>query len=292
MPPKFDRGSTVLRREASIKPMSFFHPFRDARRRRILERRPLSDEVWNWALSEHPIFHRLDPQERSRLRDLATIFLWEKRFVPVGGLELDEGLRVSVAAQAVLPLLGLDEGINWYNDFSTILVTEREYEVKRKDVDEAGVVHEYNDEFAGEAFELGPVALSKADIEASGWGDGYNVVIHEMAHKLDARNGAYDGSPPLRPGQSAREWQEAFGQAYADLRSRLAQGGRRPTRRGKLRRPGTPRLDPYAAEGPDEFFAVACEYFFERPELLKSEYPAVFAQLALFFGRDPSLGGI
>lgn len=271
--------------------MSLFHPFRKARRKRILESQPIPEETWAWALSEHRIFHRLGPGDRARLRELATIFLGEKRFDPLGGPELPEGLKVSIAAQAVLPLLGLEEGLDWYEDFSTIMVTEREYGVRRKDVDEAGVVHEYDDEFAGEAFELGPVALSKADVEASGWGDGYNVVIHEMAHKLDARNGAYDGSPPLREGQSARAWQEALGSAYEDLRTRLAQPTSGKPRRGKLRRPAGPRLDPYAAEGPDEFFAVVCEYFFERPELLRSEYPAVYAQLVIFFGRDPSVGG-
>jgi MtfA peptidase len=193
--------------------MSFLHPFRTARRRRILAGRPIPDELWDWALSEHRIFHWLDEADRRRLRDMAAIFLAEKAFDPVGGLVLDEETRLSIAAQAVLPLLGLEGGIDWYNDWSTVMVTEKEYEVTRRDVDEAGVVHEYDDQFAGEAFELGPVALSRADIEASGWGDGYNVVIHEMAHKLDARNGAYDGSPPMGPGMSAGDWQAAFSEA-------------------------------------------------------------------------------
>ena len=88
---------------------------------------------------------------------------------------------------------------------------------------------------------------------------------------------------------SAAAWQAAFSAAYEDLRGRLASPGRRKPRRGRLRSSGAPRLDPYAAESPDEFFAVACEYFFERPELLKSEYPEVYSQLLLFFGRDPGM---
>ena len=270
--------------------MSILHPFRKARRRKILAERPIPDELWDWALAEHRIFRDLDDAERARLRELATIFLGEKTFDPVGGLELDDETRVSVAAQAVLPLLGLEAGLDWYDDWSTIIVTEKEYGVRKRDVDEAGVVHEYDDEFAGEAFELGPVALSAADIEASGWGDGYNVVIHEMAHKLDGRNGAYDGSPPLRAGMSAEDWQAAFSAAYGDLKTRLASPERKKPRRGRLKRSGAPRIDPYAAESPDEFFAVACEYFFERPDLLASEYPGVYSQLALFFGRDPRGG--
>jgi Mlc titration factor MtfA (ptsG expression regulator) len=121
------------------------------------------------------------------------------------------------------------------------------------------------------------------DIEASGWGDGYNVVIHEMAHKLDGRDGSYDGCPPLHPGMDYGAWREAFSEAYGSLRSSLE----RPRRPGSGRAKRGSRIDSYAAESPDEFFAVACEYFFERPALLDSEYPAVYAQLALFFRRDP-----
>ena len=258
-----------------------FRPFRAARRRRILERSPIPDELWDWALKEHRIFRWLGEADRSRLRELATIFLGEKIFDPVDGAEVDEELRVSFAAQACLPLLGLD--LDWYDDWSTIMVTPREYDVRQKDVDEAGVVHEYDDEFAGEAFSLGPVALSRADVEASGWGDGYNVVIHEMAHKLDGRDGRFDGCPPLRPGMAAGAWRAAFSAAFGDIRSKME----RPPSRRSARRKG-PRIDSYAAESPEEFFAVVCEYFYEKPHLLRSEYPEVYAQLVLFFGRDPA----
>jgi len=262
--------------------MGLLSPFRAARRRRVLERSPIDEELWDWAIREHKIFRPLGEGDRARLRELSTIFLDEKSFDPVGGAEVDDELRVSVASQACLPLLGLD--IDWYSDWSTIIITPREYDVRKRDVDEAGVVHEYDDEFAGEAFDLGPVALSRVDIEASGWGDGYNVVIHEMAHKLDGRDGSFDGCPPLHRGMDYGEWRSAFSSAFETLRAGLARPaaarGRRPGR------PRGPRIDPYAAESPDEFFAVACEYFFERPALLKSEYPAVYGQLALFFRRD------
>lgn len=264
--------------------MSGFHPLRASRRRRILQASPIADELWDWALREHRIFRWLGPADASLLRELATVFLGEKLFEPLGEARIDEELKVSVAAQASLLLLGLDA--DWYDGFSTIMVTEREYEVRKREMDEAGVMHEYDDSFAGESFDLGPVALSRADIEASGWGDGYNVVIHEMAHKLDGRDGSYDGAPPLHPGMSRAAWQEAFSAAFGDLRRRLdSPRSRKP--RGRSRGASAPRIDPYAAESPDEFFAVASEYFYERPALLRSEYPAVYAQLALFYRRDP-----
>jgi len=265
--------------------MGLFAPFKRTRRRRILQEKPIPDELWDWVLKEHPIFRCLSPEERAKLRELSTIFLAEKIFDPVGDAKIDDELRISVAAQAVLPLVGLD--IDWYDDWSTIIVTPREYQVKQKNYDEAGVVHEYEDEFSGEAFDLGPVALSRVDIEASGWGDGYNVVIHEMAHKIDGRDGHFAGVPPLPRDMDPGEWRGVFGAAFQDFRRRLEAPSARRPRRGKLRRRDGPRIDSYAAENPEEFFAVLCEYFFERPELLKAEYPEVYGLLARFFRRDP-----
>ena len=83
-------------------------------------------------------------------------------------------------------------------------------------------------------------------------------------------------------------WREAFGSAFESLRAGLDRpAGKRGRRTGGNR---GPRIDSYAAESPDEFFAVCCEYFFEKPALLNSEYPAVYAQLALFFRRNPLEG--
>jgi len=127
--------------------------------------------------------------------------------------------------------------------------------------------------------ELGPVVLSYRDVEDSGWGDGYNVVIHEMAHKLDLRSGNYDGCPPLHKGMSYEEWGQSFGQAYEDLRGKVKRLGKRSE---KLL-----AIDPYAATDPAEFFAVCTEYFFEKPRALHKAYPAVYDQLCLFYRQSP-----
>ncbi len=267
--------------------MAFLKRYRDAKREKIAANRPIGGDLWEWCVSEHRIFRGMPEADMKRLRFLSTIFLAEKRFVPVGEAVLDEEIKVSIAAQACLPLLGLD--MDWYNGWSTIYLTAKEYEVRNSHIDESGVVHETDDEFAGEAFDLGPVALSKVDIEASGWGDGYNVVIHEMAQKLDGRDGSYDGCPPLPRNMDPELWRNTFGEAYANLRERLESGSRRRgAPHGKSLRRDRTRLDPYAAESPDEFFAVCCEYFYEKPSVLIVEYPAVHERLVEFFGRDPS----
>lgn len=266
--------------------MGFFANMRESRVRRLAERNPIADELWDWAMAEHRIFRGMPEPDRIRLRDLATRFLAVKRFEPVGGVILDGETRVSVAAQACLPLLGLD--LDWYREFTTIFITPEAYRVTQRVEEAGGVVREYEDEFAGEAFDLGPVALSLPDIEASGWGDGYNTVIHEMAHKLDSLDGIHDGRPPLHPGMDPKRWSAVFAKALQDLRASLEKpnrGGARGGTRGKARR-GTV-MDPYAAESIDEFFAVACEYFWEKPSILVREFPEVSGLLAEFFRREP-----
>ena len=194
----------------------------------------------------------------------------------------DEELKVSIAAQACLPLLGLD--IDWYDDWSTIILTPREYDVRQKDVDEAGVVHEYDDEFAGEAFSSAP---SRSPAPTSRPPDGATATMSSFTRWRTSSTGGAAPSTAVRP--CAGRWITEPGASLFLRPSRTFAARSRglPTRR-LVAAQGRPRIDSYAAESPEEFFAVACEYFYEKPHLLRSEYPQVFAQLFLFFGRDPT----
>ncbi len=115
---------------------------------------------------------------------------------------------------------------------------------------------------------------------------GYNVVIHEFAHKLDMRNGDPNGFPPLHAGMGAKEWKAAFKAAYEDFCGKVDAAERLTERRMQAALDRLP-IDPYAAESAGEFFAVASEAFFETPELLAPAYPAVYEQLRLFYRQDP-----
>ena len=250
--------------------MGVFFFIKNRRRRKLLALHPLSDAAWKRVWKEHPILHRLPGEAALRLRDLARVFSLEKDFIPLSGVTLDENMILSISVQSVLPVLEL--GLDWIDDFTTIYVFPRPYkDLHREMIGPA--VHEYLDELGGELTEFGAIILSWEDVEASGWGDGYNVVIHEIAHKLDSSNQAMDGCPFLGNGQDPARWQTVFRTAFEDLKKR--------TRR-------SPPLDPYAAEAPEEFFAVASEEFFERPGRLKKNYPDVYAELVLFFRQDPA----
>lgn len=231
----------------------------------------LDEETWQ-AVMQEPLFDSLDDAERTRLRELAAQLLADKAFNGAGGAEVDNGMATVIAAFAVLPVLNL--GYGWYDGWREIVVYPGEYLYEGEQMDEDGIVHQVRHVRSGEAMEGGPMVLSWDDVEHSGLGEGFNVIIHEFAHKLDMRNGSANGRPPLHSGMNAVDWARDFQAAYDDLCRRVNDGEET-------------KIDPYASESPAEFFAVLSEYFFDTPDLLQQEYPAVYGQLAQFYRQDP-----
>lgn len=243
------------------------------RDRRIIRRHPVDPSGWKDALAEIPILQPLTAEESSRLKDLAALFLQRKIFVTVHGLELSQRQRLLIAAQACYPILNLD--FSWYDGWRTVIVYPGEFLRPRREMDASGIMHEWTEVLRGEAWERGPVVLSWADVAGSGYGDGYNVIIHELAHQLDMRNGPADGFPPLPRPMRASDWTHGFTDAYQRLNTLIDSGG-------------DPPIDPYAAESPAEFFAVSSEYFFERPDVIRRHYPEVYRLLTQFYRQDPA----
>lgn len=235
----------------------------------------LDDRLWASVCWRSPLLWTLPAEQLAALRGLAGRFLQRKRLHPVDGLRLTPLRRALVATQCCLPLLQLGE--TWMDGWSDLIVYPGQFRVRRHEQDEDGLVHEWDDELAGEAWERGPVVLSFADVLADlRWPQaGFNVAIHEIAHTLDARDGAMDGVPPL-PGERRRQWINDFQAAFDGFRAALDAGAE-------------PLIDDYAAESPDEFFAVCSEYHYTAPDLLQQAFPAVAAQLADFYGPSPLL---
>ena len=251
-----------------------FGMFKGWRRRHILANRSIPDAIWQQTMADIPAMSVLDATALERLRALTLLFLHEKSLEPAGGLELDDAMRTRIAALACRPILGL--GLDCYENFLSVIIYPEEFLVRnRESVDEAGVVHTRDEILSGEAWEQGPVILAWQDVDASGRGDGYDVVAHECAHKLDLLDGDMNGCPPLNRGMRADEWTESFQAAYDDLIRRLDRGEE-------------PWLDPYAAEEPAEFFAVCTEMFFDVPVAFLDEYPEIYELLAAFYRQDPA----
>jgi Mlc titration factor MtfA (ptsG expression regulator) len=244
---------------------------KDWRRRRVLARHRIEDTLWDRVTAALPFLHGLSAQELTRLRALALLFLAEKEFSGAHGFRVDDAMRLSIAVQACLPVLEL--GLDRYAGWSEIVVYAGDFRVPISETDDHGVVHEFDDERAGESWPRGPVVLSW---DAAAHDPGMNVVIHEFAHMLDMANGEANGVPPLHAGMDRRAWAEAFRLAYEGFCDAVD--------RGK-----DTWLDPYAAEAPAEFFAVISEAFFEAPNETRRRYPDVYEQLKQFYRQDPAL---
>jgi len=262
---------------------------RSWRRRRLLRRSRLDDALWRAVLAGLPFLGYLDDSELARLRDMALVFLGEKELHGAHGLELADDVRLAIALQACLPVLNL--GLDVYAGWIGIVVHPGEFRVRREEVDEAGVVHEWEDELAGESWPGGPVVLSWADVCLGEVG--YNVVIHEFAHKIDMLKGDADGYPLAHAGMDARIWHAVLEQTYAAFRAAVERGAERsPPDEDVLaaidEHGNELPFDPYAAEHPAEFFAVMSEEFFTDPLTLREAFPELYRELALFYRQDPA----
>jgi Mlc titration factor MtfA (ptsG expression regulator) len=245
------------------------------REARTLKRRAIPEALWRHTLVRYPFLARRDAADAAELRRLATLFLAAKEFSGAQGLQVTDDMAVAIAAQACVPVLRL--GLAWYDAFVGIVVHPDEVRVRREVTDDDGVVHRYTEVLAGEAMDGGPMMLSWRDVQAGGETcDGaYNVVIHEFAHVIDLRDGQSDGVPPLPGPRALAAWRRVLDDEYERFCRDVDAGC-------------DTVLDPYAAHGPDEFFAVASESFFVTPAALRDAHPALYPLLAGFYRQDPA----
>jgi len=245
----------------------------------------IPDAAWQATLERYRFLADRPTADVAQLRALAALFLHDKEFHGAHGFVISDEVALAIAAQAVLPILHLEGGLAWYDDFVGIVVHPAEVVAHRQVTDDMGVVHEYDEVVAGEAMDRGPVMLSWQDVLASGTTatNGYNVVIHEFAHKIDMRHGAADGCPPLPPGfadsrtghEAHVAWHGTMQPAFNDFRDRTIVAerfGGEP-----------PWLDAYGAESISEFFAVACEAYFVNRLRFSAEFPALLTLFDEFF---------
>jgi MtfA peptidase len=248
---------------------------RDWQRKRILARHGIDDALWRRALGYLPFLRGLSADEARRLKALAVVFLAEKQFAPVQGVSLSDDDRLEIALQACLPVLEL--GLDWYDGWVGIVVHPSDFRVKRSEIGEDGVVHEWDDALSGESWPGGPVVLSWEALDDSGSvaRGGANVVIHEFAHKLDMADGEADGVPPLPSREARSRWIAVLDGEFERFCAQVDAG--RDT-----------FLDPYAAESEAEFFAVASEAFFESPNRLRRLFPGLYGLFKGFYRQDPA----
>ena len=247
---------------------------RRRRRRRLLaEPAPTAWDAWLEADFAH--WRALDDDDRGRLRDITRVIVAEKKWRATGGLEMTEHIKVLVAAQAGLLLLGLEH--DYYRNVASVVVHPTGYAIDRADDNLGALGVTRKVPVLGHASPHGPVVVAwhAAKSGAIDPIDGRNLVYHEFAHKLDMLDGVVDGTPPLQSQRQGRAWFDLMSRAYEQLR-RDARRGRRTL------------LDDYGATNVAEFFAVATETFFEKPRRMRTQHEDLYSVLRDFYGQDPA----
>jgi hypothetical protein len=246
-------------------------PWLTERRRARLRARPFP-AAWRQILRRRvPIVARLPTELQLRLKGHIQVFVAEKPFIGCQGQAITGEVRVTIAAQACLLLLGHPRP-DCYPRLRQILVYPGAFVATRDQPLGAGFVQKRRRVMAGESWTQGQVILSWPEVVAGAADstDGRNVALHEFAHQIDQDSGVADGRP-WRPNPAARRrWAKVMGEAFERLRNE----------------PSTV-IDAYGASDPAEFFAVVTEAFFERPRELEAEAPDVYGELAELYRVNP-----
>jgi Mlc titration factor MtfA (ptsG expression regulator) len=249
-------------------------PYVVARRRRRLRSQPFPAEWRDILKRRMPYFRRLPTDLQIQLKKHILVFVAEKTFIGCKGLVITDEMRVTIAAQACLLILNRRTG--YYPNLRQILVYPGAFIVNRVQTDGIGVLQEQRQVLSGESWSQGQVILSWEDAleGAAVPDDGRNVVIHEFAHQLDQESGHANGAPILPRREHYERWSQVMNEEFGKLQEQ--------TRRGEPL-----LLSHYGATNPAEFFAVVSEVFFEQPQQLAAEYPALYGELGRFYRVDP-----
>ncbi len=247
-------------------------PWWARRRHRQLRTLPFP-RAWARILQRRvPLVQRLPAPLRRRLLGLIQVFIADKPFIGCAGLQVDDEMRVTIAAQACLLLLGQD-GEACYPRLRQVLVYPEPFVVPRRQLLPGGVVSEQPQALAGESWAQGQVILAWSEVLAGAAdpADGRNVVLHEFAHQIDQDGGDADGRPWQRDEAARQRWAAVVDEGLARLREVPSEA-----------------LDAYGSTDPAEYFAVATEAFFERPQALRQAAPPLYEELARLYRLNPA----
>jgi Mlc titration factor MtfA (ptsG expression regulator) len=238
---------------------------RKLHRRRAILARPFPGR-WEEVLQREVIFFRtLEPADQLRFRRELQVFLGEKMVTGID-TQIDDTTRVLAGASAIIPIFGFPE---WeWDQISEVLIYPSRFDEnfsfgKGKGKSILGMVG------TGGMNRL--MILVKPDLLAGfrNPGDKHNVGLHEFAHLVDKSDGAVDGLPRVGlDRQSVGPWLDLVRRKMAEIES------------------GDSDIDPYALTNQAEFFAVTSEYFFERPGVMQSKHPELYAMLEKVFRQN------
>lgn len=221
---------------------------------------------WSDYLKKVVVFYRvLSPTDRTLFEQRILLF-WQTTVIEGGvAVEITDEDRLLVAASAIIPVWGFSDW-HYFNLQVVHLLPAAfndKFECGKDDAMITGMV--------GSGPMAGKMALSKPDLH---WGfinsrDKHNVGIHEFVHLVDMADGRCDGFPErLKEFAYSIPWLDLVAQKIIEIDD------------------GYSNIRDYGATNEAEFFAVASEYFFERPKMLKKKHPKLFAALEDIYQQD------
>ena len=224
---------------------------------------PFSED-WQKILKRHVVFYNsISKEEQKRFEQNIQIFLSEVRITGIQ-TDVDDKIRVLVAASAIIPIFGFDE---WeYDNLGEVLIYpnmfSKDFETEGKGRRVLGMV--------GTGVMRRVMILSKKAL-LDGFAnnkDGENTAIHEFVHLIDGSDGHFDGVPALLDRQYIQPWLDLVYDEIEKIQQKDSS------------------INPYGATNKVEFLAVASEYFFEKPHLMKKNYPELYQMLTRIFHQD------
>ncbi len=245
-----------------------------ARRRQRLRAQPFP-QAWLAILQKNvPYYAKLPEADQKELEGHIQVLAAEKNFEGCGGLLMTEEIKVTIAAHAGILLLHREP--LYYPDLYSILVYPHAFVAKGYEELAPGYWLETKQAHIGESWKQGALILSWDDVRygAADIYDGNNVVFHEFAHQLDTESGHADGAPILPHRSMYIGWARILSREFEKLREDKLRG------RHSL-------LNQYGATNAAEFFAVATEYFFEKPRQMQDRHPDLYEELKMFYQQDP-----
>ncbi|MDZ7680962.1 MAG: M90 family metallopeptidase [Fodinibius sp.] len=246
-------------------------------RRNRLTNKPFPDP-WKHILQQNVPYYRCLPTElQSKLEGFIHIFLHENTFEGCAGLEITDEIRITIAAQASILLLGIQDLSSFYEGLRSVLVYPETYVAQVKNTHNSFFVEEGFQQRHGEAWSRGLVVLAWDEVKKGGSDihDGQNLVFHEFAHQLDYDYGATSEINSADESSSFLSWGRVVGNEYNNLLEALKKNQRT-------------LIDEYGATNMAEFFAVVTEHFFEQPIALRKKHPELYQQLTSFYQQDPA----
>lgn len=222
-------------------------------------------QTWRVILDQKVLFyHNLPPDQKVRFERDISRFIKKVRITGVN-TAVDITDKLLVASSAAIPVFGFPE---WdYTFLDEVLLYpgsfDRNFKLNERDEVITGMV--------GNGSMEGKMILSKPSLHRgfSNETDKQNVGVHEFIHLLDKEDGHVDGVPAtLASKHLSMPWLELIREKTEEIRK------------------GEKDINPYGATHEREFFAVAGEYFFERPHLLQKNHPELYSLLSRAFNQD------